>query len=316
MLAGGAAWLALSPEPTPDGPAPLYRRARFGAYADNAPYPDLGPFFGLEKIVGAHLPIMSWFQDLDVPWLNVPAERAAQTGHDLCIALQPAAHGRPIPFAEILAGQWDRALANLFGGAGRYPGAVSFRPFWEMNLNVATYSLNYPGPDRQVTDVDEWIRTWRYLVDFQRRIGGARVRWMFCANGSDVGDTPMEAYWPGRAHVDEVALDTYNGIWSPWSSFDDLVRPMYDRLVALAPGLPVAIGEVGSRESTEPDGPSKADWVRDLFTSTEFPALSQVLFFNAQTTSNYRLDSSADALAAHREFLVQAAGPPEHRPSG
>ena len=47
-LAGGAAWAVLSrDEPAADGPLPLYQRARFGAYADNAPYPDLGPFFGL-----------------------------------------------------------------------------------------------------------------------------------------------------------------------------------------------------------------------------------------------------------------------------
>jgi beta-mannanase len=189
-------------------------------------------------------------------------------------------------------------MVDLFRGAGRYPGTVSFRPFWEMNLDVAAYSLNYAGPDRQVRDVDEWINTWRYLVDLQRRIGGPRVRWMFCANGSDVGDVPMEAYWPGRDYVDTVALDTYNGIWSGWTSFDGLVRPMYDRLVALAPGLPVAIGEVGSREATGPGEPGKADWVREMFRSTEFPALDQVLFFSARTTSDYRLDSSGEALAA------------------
>lgn len=318
-LAGGATWAALSRERPADdvgaGP-PLYRRARFGAYAHNAPYPDLGPFFGLERIVGAHLPIMSWFHDLDVPWLDVPAERAGQTGHDLCIALQPTTNGRPIPFAEILAGRWDRALVDIFQGAARYPGTVSFRPFWEMNLDVATYSLNYPGADRQVADVDEWIRTWRHLVGLQRRVGGSAVRWMFCANGSDVGDTRMEAYWPGREWVDEVALDTYNGIWSGWTSFDDLVRPMYRRLVALAPGLPVAIGEVGCREATAPDEPSKADWIRAMFLSTEFPALQNVLFFHARTTSDYRLDSSASALAAFGEFLLPAGGPPEHPAPG
>lgn len=298
--AAGAAWWGLKEINELD---PLYRRIRFGAFADNAPYPDLEAFYDLERKVGAQFSTISIFQDLGVPWMTETADQAARTGHDLCIALEPAANGAPIPFAQILAGGWDSLLDRFFAAAAAYPRRVSLRPFWEMNTPTPTYSvLNY-ATSGQVRDVEEFGDTWRYLVDRQRRVGGDNVRWLFCANGNDVGGIAMEEYWPGGTYVDELGLDTYNDTWTPWTDFDDKVTPMYERLVALAPDRPVIIGETGSREPENPDEPDKGSWVRDLFLSTEFPALTEVLFFHAVRRSDYRLDSSPQSLAAHREFM-------------
>jgi mannan endo-1,4-beta-mannosidase len=305
---GGTAWWGLRGMDELD---PLYRRVRFGAYADNAPYPNLDAFSDLERTVGAHLPTMSWFQDLAVPWLRIEADQAGETGHDLCIALEPADDGRPIPFAEILAGRWDAHLDGFFAAAATYPGRVSLRPFWEMNTPVPTYSVTSDRPTGQVRDVEQFRSTWRYLVDRQRQVGGSTVQWMFCVNGTDVGGVAMEEYWPGASHVDVLGLDTYNDVWTPWTPFDDKVAPMYERLVALAPGRPVVIGETGCREG-HGDEPGKASWVREMFLSREFPQLTEVLFFHADRRSDYRLTSSPAALAAYQEFLPLAGGPPDH----
>lgn len=173
---------------------PLYTRCSFGAYADNAPYPDLRPFNDLEALIPARLSRMSWFQGFGSPWLAEQAAAAAASGHDLLIAWQPVADGSPIRFRDLLAGHFDDRLRQFFTGAAQYPHRVILRPFWEMNASAARYSLNHQGHDRQVSDVQEFRDTWRYLVALQRSIGGPQVRWFFCANGEDVGS--LRSNWP------------------------------------------------------------------------------------------------------------------------
>ena len=264
--------------------------------------------YGVESIVGANLRRMSWFLDMGAGWQGPQAAEAARTGHDLMIAWQPSAAGHPIPFSEILSGQRDAALASFFAKAAAYPRTVILRPFWEMNANAATYSLNYRGPDRQVQNAAEWIKTWRYLVTLQRRVGGARIRWFFCANGSDVGPVTMEQYYPGTSWVHEIGFDTYNDDWAPWTDFDDKVLPMYRRLTAIDSRSPVTIGEIGCKESGAPPGQSKATWSRKMFLSTRFSRLTNVCFFNADKEEDWRLYSSGSALDVYRQYLPLAPG--------
>lgn len=287
---------------------PLYLRCSFGAYADNAPYPDVYPHFGLESVLRAHLRRMSWFQDMGAPWLDQQAEDAAASDHDLMIAWDPVSADKRIAFSDFLQGRWDDHLTSFFGKAAEYAGAVVIRPFWEMNSSGSPYSLDYTGPNRQVDNIDQFVDTWRHLVQLQRGIGGSRVRWLFCANGTDTGKVPMEAYWPGAQYVDEVGFDTYNDDWGPWASFEDRVRPMYERLRHLAPDLPVSIGEIGCKESGAPAGESKATWLRGMFQSREFPALEHISFFNADKGIDWRLNSSDEALEVHRWFLQRTRG--------
>lgn len=286
---------------------PLFKRCHFGAYAENAPYPDLGPHYGLESIVGAHLGRMSWFQDMGVPWLTKEAADAALSGHEIMIAWQPSADGKPIKFGEILEGHWDENLTAFFRAAARHPRTVIIRPFWEMNSSAPAYSLNYPKIDRQVDSLAQFIETWRYIVNVQRSVGPG-IKWFFCANGTDTGQNRAEQYWPGTDFVDEIGFDIYNDDRSPWASFNDRAKPMYDRLVRLAPDLPVSIGEIGCRETGAPEGESKSSWTQQMFLSESFPNLTNVCFFNAHKDGqpDWRLYSSADTLRTYRFFLSRA----------
>lgn len=303
--AGGVALRSgLGEEPS----TPLYLRCLFGAYADNAPYPDVYPHYGLESLLRAHLRQMSWFQDMGADWLDQQSQDAAQSGHDLMIAWDPVSGNQRIKFGEILAGQWDNHVTAFFRKAANYPGVVTLRPFWEMNSSGSPYSVDYSGGERQVESTEHFIATWRHLVKLQRAVGGTRIRWMFCANGSDTGAVPVEAYWPGAEYVDDVGFDTYNDERRSWTSFDDLVAPMYSRLEKLAPGLSVHLGEIGCKEAGAPAGHSKGLWVREMFQTRSFPRLASVSFFNADKGVDYRLDSSADSLAVHRWFLQRAPG--------
>ena len=282
---------------------PLYQRCSFGAHAENEPYPNVYPHFGLESITGAGLLRMSWFVDVG-HWPAAQAADAARTGHNLAIALDIKLNGRRLTMGEILAGSADRALRSFFGNVAAYPGTVTIRPFWEMNCNTSAWSVDHAGS--LAGSVSQFRAAWRYLIQLQRAVGGSRTRWYFCVNGTDVGPTKMESYWPGADVVDEVGLDTYNDDWSPWADFADKVRPMYTRLTALDGNKPVSIGEIGCKPYGAPAGESKARWSEKMFTTLEFPRLRQVDFYNTNAGTDWRLQSSNDSLAVYQHYLPLA----------
>lgn len=287
---------------------PLYHRCSFGTYADNEPWPDLGAHFALERLTGARLGRMTWFQDFGSGWLGAQASAAGKAGRDIVISWEPSANSRPIQFADILAGYWDAALAAFFRNAKLYPGKVIIRPFWEMNANAARYSMNYSGSDRQVSSISQFRDTWRKIVNVQRAVGGSNIKWFFCANGSDVGRYRMEDYYPGSQYVDEVGFDTYNDDWSPWTDFEPKIAPMYNRLTTMNVAAPVSIGEIGCKEYGAPAGESKATWTRKMFLSAQYPRLKNVSFFNAVRGVDWRLNSSAASLAIFQRYLPWAPG--------
>ena len=70
-----------------------------------------------------------------------------------------------------------------------------------------------------------------------------------------------EAFWPGEAYVDWVAVDGYNWgasrTWSTWRSPESTLGPMVARLRALAPAKPVAVTETASTSAAaDGDGPA------------------------------------------------------------
>lgn len=285
---------------------PLYTRCSFGAHADNEPYPDVYPHFGLESITTARLPRMSWFQDMGAPWPTNQAADAARTHHALCIAWTPSAYGTQVSFDRILSGEFDSLLRKFFSNAAKHPRSVTIRPFWEMNCSASSASVDYRNGPRLVTSVNQFKDTWRHLVGLQRQVGATNVKWFFCVNGSDVGTHRMEEYWPGAEYVDEVGLDTYNDDWSPWADFDVKVAPMYTRLAALDPYLPISIGEIGCKDYGAPPGQSKASWSEKMFLSSQFPRLRHVDFYNRNQGIDWRLQSSGSSLAVYRKYLPQA----------
>ncbi len=61
---------------------PLCRRLDFGAFAANAPWPDLAPHHALEHALGVRLQTMSWSFSMDTGWPTAQATAAAESGHD------------------------------------------------------------------------------------------------------------------------------------------------------------------------------------------------------------------------------------------
>ncbi len=277
---------------------------RYGAYADNEPWPDLSAHYDLERLVDARLGMMSWFQNWDREWLKAQAAAAARRGYELQICWEPMKNGYPVRFSDILAGYHDDYLRRYFVAAASYPRPVIIRPMHEMNGNWYPWALANKRPDC-VTSAQEWIDAWRHIVTLQRRVSGGRVRWAWCPNNVDVGGIAAETYYPGSEYVDVLSLDGYNGSGS-WATPYQVINPMYRRLSELDATAPVIVGEIGCREPTAEEAPvrSKAAWLKQLFTETRWSRLTHVNFFHASKTYDWRLDSSPAALATARRYLT------------
>ena len=266
---------------------PLWNRVEFGAYAADAPWPDVGPHQALERDLGVRLPTMSWFLSMGTPWPAEQATVAAATCHDLMVCLEPRlADGRPVPFTEILAGDWDEQLDELVTHASGHPGTVVIRFAHEPNLDRLPWSLDHPTPCAR--DPEQWVATWRHVA--QRRPGGeqeGRITWMWCVDRADSG-VPVEAYWPGADVVDVLGIDAYNG-FEPWTPATDLVGPMYDRITALHPTADLWLAEIGCRAVGADEPHDKAAWFADLLSSEAFPRLTRMCFFHADKERDWRI---------------------------
>jgi hypothetical protein len=264
----------------------LLQRCTFGAYAATEPWPSVQPHYDLEASIGSKLPIMSWFQGLSNSWLRTQSADAAESGHDLQIALAPGlAGGIAVPFTDILSGKWNTRLDKYFTGAATYPHNVTIRFCHEMNMSQHPWSIRNQSPC--TTDLNVWLDTWRYVVDRQRAIGG-NVRWQWCVGGIDMGGVPAETYWPGADYVDVIGIDVYNG-YGPYTPPAKLIKSMYDRVTALDPDAPVWLSEVGCREPRTGEAWDKAGWYRDLFALTGFPRMEAIIFFNMNKEFDWRI---------------------------
>ena len=114
----------------------------------------------------------------------------------------------------------------------------------------------------------------------------------------------MENYYPGEAYVDVLALDGYNfgdtRDWSGWRSFDEVFEHGYARVANLGP-QPIWLAEIASAES----GGDKGVWIKDMLSSTTFPRVEAIVWFDEKKGSDWRVRSSDTALHALREGLAQ-----------
>jgi hypothetical protein len=290
---------------------PLLNRVQFGAYAAPEPWPDVTPHYALESQLGVRLPTMSWFLGFDGGWPAAQAAAAAQTGHDLLLAWQPAHRdGSPIYYQEILDGTYDTRMVKFFQAAKDFPGQVTIRFAHEMNLGQLVQSVANKNPC--TGDLNVWLDTWRALVDTQRSIGGDNVKWQWCVNSLDINGPAAESYWPGGDYVDSIGIDAYNG-YGPWTGPSALIKPMYDRVCKLHPTAEIWLTEVGCRAVTTGETVSKASWWRQLFNTTAFPRITKIVFFNANKERDWRIDTSDVAsimsaqLQTNAKALQQAA---------
>jgi hypothetical protein len=329
----GALLIALSPRPAQaqTETRPLRERAAFGAYTPGLPYYPAG----LRKIeggghLGTQLEIVSGFIDFDYV-LGERRDRLLSAGgkRKLLYSWEPhcAADGeqaRCIAFRDISEGRLDAYLTRVAASMKRFGHEIYVRPWAEMNADWSPYRPGSRGP--RAGSVAEFKAAWRYLYTFFRTRGIDNLRFVFnpdAALDSDHGT--LAEIWPGAEFVDVLGIDGYN--WgesgrpggNTWLEFEAVFGPMYQSLTALHPTAPVWICEFGSKEPEKNDGSanspappdpahSKARWIENFMSSTAFPRIEALVYYDAYTPErdnqrDFRFASSAESLAMIRRQL-------------
>jgi len=268
-----------------------------GAFVPSGVWNDLRPLKALETRVGGSFALAHWYTSWDLPYDPVPVNNLLAHGRIPFVTWQ--AHRQSLP--DIISGRYDSYIKTWAHGVRDAAGVVYVRIFPEMNGDWAPWN----------GDPEAMKAAWKHVVDLFRAEGVRNVKWVFTPNVTDeprVPENAMELYYPGADYVDVIGLDGYNwGTTRPnigWRTYEEVFEAGYDRITSLG-DQPVWLAEVASAEL----GGDKGGWVDDMLTSTAFPRIKAIVWFNEDKETDWRMESSAgslDAFRKHFEVLAEA----------
>ncbi|MDX6688947.1 MAG: hypothetical protein QOG15_404 [Solirubrobacteraceae bacterium] len=292
---------------------------QFGAFTPSDPYGgNTNGTDALQAQIVRHVDIVNWYQNWGGgDWISSVQPQllsaVAGSGRTPLLTWEPWAPGAGAnqpryALAKIVQGDFDayiRSFADALHASGQI---VYLRPMHEMNGNwypwAGTVNGNTPA---------RFVEAWRRMHDIFVQRGATNVRWVWSPNNVDVPGTAankMEAYYPGAAYVDVLAVDGYNwGSTAPqnggWQSFSQVFSGAYSRLTSLG-SQPIWIAEVGSA----PEGGDKAAWVRDMFAKAKtMGRLKAIVWFNENKERDWRAAPNATVAAAFRPDAGTTAAP-------
>jgi len=285
-------------------------RVVLGGYSDGM---DIYPqrLNNLSSVLSRPLSIASVFRGPGDIWPG-PVEAALGSGRTLLVGWY---------LDDRSFGYWASAAARpeLVAVARRvkaYGRIVAIRPWAEMNGDWQSFQPTANPTDGYATGYQAFIAAWRNLVTVFRAEGATNVRWVFNPTTDTYAETTdVRRIWPGQSYVNVLGLDGYNwgtGGGLTWRSFANIYQIQYNRLVSLAPSLPLWICEIGCADPlsarnavTAPTGQSKAQWWKDMSLAVQkMPAVQAVVLFDMCKERDWRASSSATALTGLRGALA------------
>lgn len=267
----------------------------FGVYLTGAPWSHEIGRERLELELGRSFDMVLWFTSFEDPFEPLPVERILAAGQLPIVTWQ--AH--EVPLASIAAGEQDAYLRGWAQSIRTLDGDVYLRPLPEMNGDWVPWN----------GEPEVFKQAWRHMVELFRAEGADNVKWVWCPNITDWPRTEMnrfENYYPGTAYVDVLALDGFNwGTARPqhvWRSFDEVFAEPYERITKLG-AQPLWLTEVASAEQ----GGDKAAWVKDMLSTTDYPQMEGVVWFNERKEADWRIESTARSLNAFASWFGSQA---------
>jgi hypothetical protein len=205
------------------------------------------------------------------------------------------------PLTAIAAGQFDPYIdswASGLAGMG-YPIWINF--MHEMNGNW------YPwGAGVNNNTPAQYIAAYRHVHD-RVAARATNVRWVWNVNATSYS-YPSNAYYPGDAYVDWMAIDGYN--WSAWwtTPYNTFAKA-YSEIAPLN-NKPIMIAETGAQvPAAGANPPTQAAWVISLAQTIQasFPRIQSVVWFN-DVGSPFDINSSPALMAAVAQAFGNCAG--------
>jgi Glycosyl hydrolase family 26 len=281
----------LGPVPTrASGNGQALGEAMFGAYIKGAVW-NKEILFELETSLEHEFKILHWFTNWDTPFEGTMVKQILELERIPLITWQ--ATGKPL--SAISEGRYDSYLRGWAKGVKDVKGEVYIRLFPEMNGNWTTWHGN----------PTQLVAAWQHIVTLFRKEGATNARWVWSPNVTDEPATDanrMENYYPGASYVDVLALDGYNWgttrSYTAWKRFEDIFETPYERITALGK-QPLWLAEIASTEH----GGDKAAWISNMLSSTAFPRINAVVWFNENKETDWRIESSQQSLTAFRDWF-------------
>jgi hypothetical protein len=199
--------------------------------------------------------------------------------------------------SRIARGACDAYLRRAAREAASFQHPFFVRLAPEMNGNWNSWGV------RSGNSAAGYVAMWRHVVSIFREAGAYNVHWVWSPNVDGTASTkPFDAYYPGDAWVDDVALDGYN--WgsvrrSTWLSFDQVFQASYEAMTRLT-SKPLMIAETASTEL----GGSKAAWISEIpnALAVDMPRVQALVWFDVDKETDWGLGSSTSSLTAFRSL--------------
>jgi Beta-mannanase len=251
-----------------------------------------------------------WYQEWGGQWNAFYAKGAAAIrarGAMPLISWEPWA-GTKDPtwsLSTISDGSHDAFIHQWTHDVATWGHAIYVRPMYEMNGPWSAWGYGVNG-----NTAAEFVAAWRHVVNIANAEGATNIRWVWSPNVDD-GDPRYASYgslYPGDSYVDWVGLDGYNWgtsqSWSGWQSLYTVFKGSVDKVRAIS-GKPIMIGETGSTDL----GGDKAAWITNGFARllTDLPQVKALIWFDANKETDWRVNSSANSLAAFRAVAASSA---------
>ncbi len=260
-------------------------------------------------------------------WNQFPiaqAQRAQGLGGRLMVTWEPwggSVRDGNWSCRKVAQGVYDPYIRQYARAVKKSGAPVMIRLAHEMNGDWypwGTAYVNYYGRHNGNSPAD-YVKMWQRVVRIFRIEGATNAKWVWTPNivyqttfnSYERQRADLENLYPGDEWVDWIGLSVYNdGARRPWRSFSQLFDSSY-RIVAGLTGKPMMVAELGVTEQGAPNGRSKAQWIASAFLQEiprRYPRVQMVNYFFRDKTnmgeSNFRFDSSPEALAAFRRVVA------------
>lgn len=297
-------------------PAPA---VALGAYIPGVPG-DPTQIDQFTALVGAAPAVVMWYQD----WAHTGARDFNAAAMDAVAArnAMPMVTWEPWDYTagvaqpayslpQIISGAYDPYVHQWARGAAAWGKPMYLRFAHEMNGNWYPWCVGVNG-----NTAAHYIGAWRHVYGIFQQEGATNVRWVWCpnvggaTNGRKGGAASAQytSIYPGDAYVHWVGMDGYNWgtsqSWSTWTDLATVFGTTYSGLTKLT-GKPIMIAETASTEL----GGSKAPWITQGLLNdvpSRFPRVRAVVWFDENKETDWRVNSSAAALAAYTSVAKSA----------
>jgi hypothetical protein len=212
-----------------------------------------------------------------------------------------------ISTTEITSGADDALISARADGIKTLGQPVFLRWFWEMDSkNHAALAVSPAS----------YIAAWNHLRAVFAARGATNAAWVWCPTSYGFKTGTAQRFYPGDGAVDWICADGYN--WAPgkpgskWVSFEKTFDAFYAWGVQRP--HPMIVGEYGAQERNPGE---KAAWVLDARTTmqSKFTNIAGLVYFDANKTYDWRMDTSSSALDAFRTTALDPYFNPTH-PTG